>query len=351
MPASPDLGPDRELFMRAFDAAPSPITIADTQQHDAPLVWVNQTFLEQTGYPREEVIGKNCRFLQRDDRDQPGRYDLRRAVDAKETARALLRNYTASDERFYNEVHVSPVPDGDDRAPYLVGVQRATPPQLARALADHPGGALGYARDLVLDGSGPAQAAKRKAAEEARSTADAIEQSLRAEQHRLSNDAGRLTQLLSELVAESRSIGMSEALVGSGPAGLAAALGALVAETGARGLSCVFEVDGGTVRDPRRARHLYRIAEEVIQNAVAHAAAQRLEVRLFGGDGDPVHLEITDDGRGLPEPYQDDPLVGDGHGFHRIHLRAGMVDAELEIETPEEGGTTVQVILDNPDAA
>jgi signal transduction histidine kinase len=314
-------------------------------------VWVNQTFLDQTGYPKEEVVGRNCRFLQRDDRDQPGRYDLRRAVDSLRPTHALLRNYTASDERFYNEVHVSPVPDDRDRATHLVGVQRATPPSLARALADHPGGALGYARDLVTDAQAARQAARAADISEARSTADAIEQSLLAEQHRLSNDAGRLTQLLSELVGESRAVSMGQALVESGPGGLAAALGALVAKTGVSGPECAFSVEGGAVRDPRRARHLYRIAEELIENALAHAAAARIEVALRGGDGEPVRLSVRDDGDGLPSRYQDDPLAGDGHGFHRIHLRASMSEADLDFVVPEGGGTQVEIILEDPDAS
>jgi len=61
---------DLELKERAMDEASVGITISDPTTEDNPLVYVNDGFVEQTGYSREEVVGRNCRFLQNDDKDQ-----------------------------------------------------------------------------------------------------------------------------------------------------------------------------------------------------------------------------------------------------------------------------------------
>ena len=70
------------LHDRALASSSCGITIADAADPDLPLIYVNDAFEKITGYPPAEVIGRNCRFLQRDDRDQPGLIDLRGALHA-----------------------------------------------------------------------------------------------------------------------------------------------------------------------------------------------------------------------------------------------------------------------------
>ena len=65
-----DIGGERvsrdrlDLFRRALDATNNLVVVSDARQDDNPIVFVNQHFLDVTGYEREEVLGKNCRFLQ-----------------------------------------------------------------------------------------------------------------------------------------------------------------------------------------------------------------------------------------------------------------------------------------------
>ncbi|WP_412060499.1 PAS domain S-box protein [Rubrivirga sp. IMCC45206] len=117
-----------DLFRLAFDAANNLIVVTDARAPDAPIVLANEHFLESTGYAREEVVGRNCRFLQvrpdgtRDD-DQPELDVLRRALAAGEPARVVLRNYRKSGELFYNELYVSPIRDASGTLVHFVGVQ------------------------------------------------------------------------------------------------------------------------------------------------------------------------------------------------------------------------------------
>lgn len=76
-----------------------------------------------TGYSQGEIVGRNCRFLQGDDRDQDGRQRLREAVKTQERVEVTLRNYRKNGELFHNRVNVAPLCDANGRAIYLLGVQ------------------------------------------------------------------------------------------------------------------------------------------------------------------------------------------------------------------------------------
>ena len=83
--------------------------------------------------------------------------------------------------------------------------------------------------------------------------------------------------------------------------------------------------------------HLYRLAQEAVNNAIKHARADRIEVEI-GLDGARGLLSIRDNGIGMPPPAG----IGSGLGLRIMRQRCGMIDAELGIESPPEGGTHVQ---------
>ena len=68
------------LHDRAMAASSCGITIADARQPDMPLIYINEAFEAITGYPTAEVLGKNCRFLQGEDRSQPELDEMRAAL-------------------------------------------------------------------------------------------------------------------------------------------------------------------------------------------------------------------------------------------------------------------------------
>lgn len=129
VPLGDDLLRDRtDLLRRALDSADNVIVVSDPQAEDNPLVFVNQHYLDVTGYTREEVIGKNCRFLQRRadgtwDDDQEGLDELRRALAAGESTHVILRNYRKNGELFYNELFITPIRSATGEVVNYVGVQ------------------------------------------------------------------------------------------------------------------------------------------------------------------------------------------------------------------------------------
>ncbi len=113
----------RHLLGRAVDASPKGIVITDPNVADNPIVYVNAAFEKATGYAMEEAIGRNCRFLQGEDRDQAALEELRVAIREGRECRVVLRNYRKDGAPFWNELYVSPVHDEEGRLINFVGVQ------------------------------------------------------------------------------------------------------------------------------------------------------------------------------------------------------------------------------------
>lgn len=113
-----------------------------------------------------------------------------------------------------------------------------------------------------------------------------------------------------------------------------ARLAAQIAELHA--VPCHFAVDDGIdVADSGTATHLYRIAQEAINNALKHASAKRIDIRLRSVDH-LIALEIADDGVGIPETREKR-----GRGLQIMAYRAGLIGAMLTARKAETGGTVV----------
>jgi len=112
-----------ELKERAMDEAPVGITISDPDRPDNPLIYINDAFERVTGYPREEVLGNNCRMLQGDDSDPEAITAMREAIDAAEPVKVELINYRRDGTAFWNEVTIAPLRDENGDVTHFVGFQ------------------------------------------------------------------------------------------------------------------------------------------------------------------------------------------------------------------------------------
>lgn len=114
-----------ELYLnrRIFKSVTSGISVADATQPDMPLTYVNPAFEVMTGYSLESVIGRNCRFLQRDERDQPAIAMLREGIAQRKQVTVTLRNYRKDGSSFWNELFISPIRNRDGELTHYVGIQ------------------------------------------------------------------------------------------------------------------------------------------------------------------------------------------------------------------------------------
>ncbi|WP_018936260.1 diguanylate cyclase [Thioalkalivibrio sp. ALJ24] len=112
------------LFERAMKAINDAVIITDARRRDNPIIWVNDTFEKLFGYSREEVMGRNCRFLQHGNNEQPGVQEVREALRREEPVQTLVRNYRRDGEPLWIQLSLAPVCDAHNRVTHYVGVQR-----------------------------------------------------------------------------------------------------------------------------------------------------------------------------------------------------------------------------------
>lgn len=114
---------DIALLEEAIACSSSGITIADLTLPGQPLVFINEAFEKITGYSSEESMGKNCRFLQGDDREQPERTIIQQAIQQGEHCEVVFRNYRKDGSMFYNELYLAPITNSDGETTHFIGIQ------------------------------------------------------------------------------------------------------------------------------------------------------------------------------------------------------------------------------------
>nr|AML76537.1 putative LOV domain-containing protein [Gyrocarpus americanus] len=97
--------------------------ITDPRLPDNPIIFASDSFLELTEYSREEIIGRNCRFLQGPETDQETVSRIRDAVREQKEITVQLINYTKTGKKFWNLFHMQPVHDQKGELQYFIGVQ------------------------------------------------------------------------------------------------------------------------------------------------------------------------------------------------------------------------------------
>jgi len=296
-----------ETKTRALDEAPVGITITDPDLSDNPMVYVNDRFVEMTGYDREDAVGVNCRFLQGDDTDGETVARLREAIDAEVPASVELLNYRKDGTPFWSRVSVAPIRDGDGSVSEWVGFQEDITAFKEReaALQRQNERLDAFAGIVSHDLRNPLNVARGRV-ELAREATDDPEH-LDAAADALDRIESIVEHTLT-LAREGETVGDPE------PVAIAevAADSWETVDTGSASLSN--EADGEALADPDRLRNLF---ENLVRNSVEHAGDG---VRIRVGDlEDGFYVE--DDGSGIPESVRDglfepgESGVADNTGF------------------------------------
>ena len=315
------------ISRETMDFLPFSLVIADAQLPDMPLVYVNRAFERVTGYSREFVIGRNCRFLQGNDTNPADRQLVREALEAGREITVDILNYRADGEPFINRLLISPLRDGDEITHFL-GIQ-----------SEHP-----------TDSAAAERAAR-------------LDEQLREVQHRVKN---HLSLLLSLIRLESRRTSDAKDSLGvlanrvealnmlydefsrSGGQGKGSiALGAYVSRVcsalnmidGHREVRMNLETD--EVRATlNSASQVGLLVSELLTNALQHGfhddEAGEVAVRLWRDDeGDNACLQVADNGRGIPDGI-DWPNSGN-LGARIVRDLTGRVNGEIDVETGADG--------------
>lgn len=141
------------LLTDALHACVVGVIISDALDGDYPIVYANPACEALTGFSQSELLGRNCRFLQGEDRDQPALDDVRQAMAHGRSVTVVLRNYRKDGALFYNELTLSPVREATGRVTHYIGFQNdVTVREEARQHAERTSALLASTLDRVTDG-------------------------------------------------------------------------------------------------------------------------------------------------------------------------------------------------------
>ena len=129
--------------------------ISNPRLPDNPIVACNEAFCRLTGYAREEIVGRNCRFLRGTDTEPELAQQLRENIHARQPVLVEILNYKKDGTPFRNAVMVAPIFDADGEVEYFLGsqvevIEDNAPPVRRQAALDKIGGLTGRQREILL---------------------------------------------------------------------------------------------------------------------------------------------------------------------------------------------------------
>ncbi len=107
----------------ALERSGLPIVATNPRLNDNPIVFVNEAFCRSTGFPAEEAVGRNCRFLQPPEVEQESVAEVREAIRAGRPISAEILNWRKDGTRFWNHIFITPVNDEGGRPLFFLSTQ------------------------------------------------------------------------------------------------------------------------------------------------------------------------------------------------------------------------------------
>ncbi len=110
-------------FVAMVQSSHMPTVLTDPHRPDNPIIFANDAFLRLTGYGRDEVLERNCRFLSGPETDREVSNRVRRAIEDARPVSVKILNHRKDGSRFWNQLHISPIFDEAGILAYFVGYQ------------------------------------------------------------------------------------------------------------------------------------------------------------------------------------------------------------------------------------
>lgn len=130
--------PDYSL-VKALQTAQQNFVISDPSMPDNPIVYASQGFLALTGYTLDQVLGRNCRFLQGPLSEPSSVNRIRKGIEKGEDTTVCVLNYRADGTTFWNQLFVAALRDGEGNVVNYLGVQCKVSEDYASAFNKHDG--------------------------------------------------------------------------------------------------------------------------------------------------------------------------------------------------------------------
>jgi PAS domain S-box-containing protein len=120
---APGFAGNSDIFFAAVALTRLPMLVTDPNLPDNPVAFANHAFCALTGYAPDELIGRNCRFLQGSDTDPATVARIRAAVQERHDVTVEILNYRRDGSPFWNALAISPVFAADGRLQYFFASQ------------------------------------------------------------------------------------------------------------------------------------------------------------------------------------------------------------------------------------
>lgn len=121
-------------FIKALQTAQQNFVVTDPSLPDNPIVYASQGFLNLTGYSLDQILGRNCRFLQGPETDPKHVERIRKAIEQGNDMSVCLLNYRADGTTFWNQFFIAALRDGSGNVTNFVGVQCKVSDQYAASV-------------------------------------------------------------------------------------------------------------------------------------------------------------------------------------------------------------------------
>jgi PAS domain S-box-containing protein len=334
-------------MQNAVDNAPIGITLSDPTQEDNPLIYVNSGFVEQTGYSREEALGRNCRFLQGEGTDEATVAELRRAIDAEEPVSVTIRNYRADGSAYWNYLEVAPVHDDDGEVVNFIGFQQDVTDLIERR------------RQLQLLGR-YLRHNLRNSMNVVQGYAEAIEAEadpLLSEYAERIDDRAR--QLLADVETERTITSLLRSESEPAPVEVVTLLEGVIESCALEYPDASITFSGPDAVTARAIPELPTALEELVTNAVEHNDGERAEVRVeVTVTPESVTVAVADDGPPIPDMEVDvladaetetSVYHGQGLGLWMVYIVVQHSGGHLSFGESSLGGNVVTIELPRAD--
>jgi len=356
-------------------AAPTGVVISDPNLPDCPIVFANPAFHRITGYPPEEVVGRNCRFLQGPGTDPAAVMAIRQAIAEARPIDIRLVNYRRDGKRFVNELHISPVHDDAGRLLYFMGIQHDVTERVrAEEAARRAQRAEAKARRAAERASAEKSDFLAFVSHEVRTPLNGVlgtlslllDTPIDAEQRAYAETARRSGETLLWTVNELLDLSRIEAgkleleeLAFDPAAPVREVLALQAAAAADKGLHLAASIDASLppriLGDPRRLR---QVLMNLVDNAIKFTAAGAVEVKV-ARRGDRMEVEVRDTGAGIPPELrrrlfrrfqQADAGTARRHGGSGLGLMicrrlVGLMGGEIAVESEPGAGSVFRFDL------